>query len=70
MDRVGHADAKTTTQIYTHVTKKLKANVAEIMENYWFYAPKMPQNTEKSLSHKLESLIWRAFLRLASLFCF
>ena len=34
MDRVGHADAKTTTQIYTHITKKLKANVAEIMENY------------------------------------
>ena len=34
MDRAGHADAKTTTQIYTHVTKKLKANVAEIMENY------------------------------------
>ncbi|MCK4025773.1 tyrosine-type recombinase/integrase [Streptococcus iners] len=34
MDRVGHADAKTTTQIYTHVTKNLKANVAEIMENY------------------------------------
>ncbi|HEM3637147.1 TPA: site-specific integrase [Streptococcus suis] len=34
MDRVGHADAKTTTQIYTHVTKKLKANIAEIMENY------------------------------------
>lgn len=34
MDRVGHADAKTTTQIYTHVTKKLKADVAEIMENY------------------------------------
>ncbi|HEM4130005.1 TPA: site-specific integrase [Streptococcus suis] len=34
MDRVGHADAKTTTQIYTHVTKKLKANVAKIMENY------------------------------------
>lgn len=34
MDRVGHADAKTTTQIYTHITKRLKANVAEIMENY------------------------------------
>lgn len=34
MERVGHADAKTTTQIYTHITKKLKANVAEIMENY------------------------------------
>lgn len=34
MDRIGHADAKTTTQIYTHITKKLKANVAEIMENY------------------------------------
>ncbi|EHI68631.1 tyrosine-type recombinase/integrase [Streptococcus ictaluri] len=34
MDRVDHADAKTTTQIYTHITKKLKSNVAEIMENY------------------------------------
>ncbi|MGT2911745.1 tyrosine-type recombinase/integrase [Streptococcus cameli] len=34
MDRVGHADAKTTTQIYTHITKKLKANVANILENY------------------------------------
>ncbi|CAM3216831.1 Integrase [Streptococcus pluranimalium] len=34
MDRVGHADAKTTTQIYTHVTKKMKSNVADIMENY------------------------------------
>ncbi|HEM3717500.1 TPA: site-specific integrase [Streptococcus suis] len=34
MDRVGHADAKTTTQIYTHVTKKMKSNVAEIMEKY------------------------------------
>lgn len=34
IERVAHADAKTTTQIYTHVTKKLKANVAEIMENY------------------------------------
>ncbi|MGO0065850.1 tyrosine-type recombinase/integrase [Streptococcus suis] len=34
MDRVGHADAKTTIQIYTHVTKKMKSNVAEIMENY------------------------------------
>lgn len=34
MDRVGHADSKTTIQIYTHVTKKLKANVADVMENY------------------------------------
>ena len=34
MDRVGHADAKTTIQIYTHVTKKMKSNVADIMENY------------------------------------
>lgn len=34
MDRVGHADSKTTIQIYTHVTKKLKANVAEVMEKY------------------------------------
>ena len=33
MDRVGHADAKTTIQIYTHVTKKMKSNVADIMEN-------------------------------------
>lgn len=34
MDRVGHTDAKTTTQIYTHITKKMKSNVADIMENY------------------------------------
>ncbi|HFI0052536.1 TPA: tyrosine-type recombinase/integrase [Streptococcus suis] len=34
MDRVGHADAKTSIQIYTHVTKKMKSNVADIMENY------------------------------------
>ena len=34
MDRVGHADAKTTIQIYTHVTKKMKSNVADTMENY------------------------------------
>ena len=34
MDRVGHADAKTTIQIYTHVAKKMKSNVADIMENY------------------------------------
>lgn len=34
MDRVGHADSKTTVQIYTHITKKMKSNVADIMENY------------------------------------
>lgn len=34
MDRVGHADSKTTIQIYTHVTKKLKANVSDVMEKY------------------------------------
>lgn len=34
MDRVGHADSKTTIQIYTHVTKKMKSNVTDIMENY------------------------------------
>ncbi|PRT64890.1 tyrosine-type recombinase/integrase [Streptococcus anginosus] len=34
MDRVGHADSKTTIQIYTHITKKMKSNVADIMENY------------------------------------
>lgn len=34
MERVGHADAKTTTQIYTHVTKKMKSNVTDILENY------------------------------------
>lgn len=34
MDRVGHSDAKTTVQIYTHITKKMKSNVADIMENY------------------------------------
>ena len=39
MERVDHADIKTATPIYTHVTKKRKANIAEIMENYWFYTP-------------------------------
>ena len=34
MDRVGHSDAKTTTQIYTHITKKMKSTVADIMEKY------------------------------------
>lgn len=34
MDRVGHADSKTTVQIYIHITKKMKSNVADIMENY------------------------------------
>ncbi|ESV54704.1 hypothetical protein SAG0136_05535 [Streptococcus agalactiae LMG 14747] len=34
MDSLSHADAKTTIQIYTHVTKKIKANVTDIMENY------------------------------------
>ncbi|WP_455146138.1 tyrosine-type recombinase/integrase [Streptococcus constellatus] len=34
MDRVGHTDSKTTIQIYTHITKKMKSNVADIMENY------------------------------------
>ena len=34
MDRVGHSDAKTTIQIYTHATKKMKSNVAEVLENY------------------------------------
>jgi integrase len=34
MDRVGHADSKTTVQIYTHITKKMKSNMADIMENY------------------------------------
>lgn len=47
MDRVGHTDAKTTTQIYTHITKKMKSNVTDILENYCFHAPKMPQNTKK-----------------------
>lgn len=34
MDRVGHSDAKTTTQIYTHITKQMKSTVADIMEKY------------------------------------
>ena len=34
MDRVGHADSKTTVQIYTHITQKMKSNVADIMETY------------------------------------
>lgn len=34
IERVGHADAKTTIQIYPHITKQMKTNVTEIMENY------------------------------------
>ena len=34
MDRVGHSDAKTTTQIYTHITKQMKSTVADVMEKY------------------------------------
>lgn len=34
MQRVGHSDSKTTIKIYTHITKKLKANVANILEHY------------------------------------
>ena len=34
MERVGHADSKTTVLVYTHITKKMKSNVADIMENY------------------------------------
>lgn len=34
MERVGHSDAKTTIQIYTHVTKKMKTEVTDILENY------------------------------------
>ncbi|HFU4464099.1 TPA: tyrosine-type recombinase/integrase [Streptococcus suis] len=31
MDRIGHADSKTTIQIYTHVTKKMKNEVVDIL---------------------------------------
>lgn len=34
MDRVAHSDAKTTTQIYTHITKQMKSTVADVMEKY------------------------------------
>lgn len=31
MQRVGHSDSKTTLQIYTHVTKKMEANVVKLL---------------------------------------
>ena len=34
MERVGHSDAKTTIQIYTHVTQKMKTDVTNILEKY------------------------------------
>ncbi|MDD3016402.1 MAG: tyrosine-type recombinase/integrase [Lactococcus chungangensis] len=33
MERVGHKDEKTTLQIYTHVTKNMKDDVVEKMNN-------------------------------------
>ena len=33
MERVGHKDEKTTLQIYTHVTKKMKEDVDEKLNN-------------------------------------
>lgn len=35
MDRVGHDDAKTTLQIYTHVTHKMKINASEKIKNHF-----------------------------------
>lgn len=32
MDRVGHEDSKITNQIYTHVTKNMRANILEDLE--------------------------------------
>lgn len=32
MARVGHKDSKTTTQIYTHVTKSMKTNIENILD--------------------------------------
>ncbi|BFH16797.1 site-specific integrase [Paenibacillus melissococcoides] len=34
MDRVGHKDMKTTMQIYTHVTEKMKKTADEKLKNY------------------------------------
>lgn len=34
MERVGHSDAKTTMQVYTHVTKQMKADITAILEDY------------------------------------
>lgn len=34
MERVGHADSKTTIQIYTHVTRKMRQDVTKVLENY------------------------------------
>lgn len=36
MDRVGHADEDTTNQIYTHVTKEMKTNIIDKLEQYGF----------------------------------
>ncbi|MCY9674525.1 tyrosine-type recombinase/integrase, partial [Bacillus pumilus] len=33
MERVGHSDMKTTMQVYTHVTKKMKENSVNKVSN-------------------------------------
>ncbi|WP_024406409.1 tyrosine-type recombinase/integrase [Streptococcus suis] len=45
MDRVGHADEKTTLGIYTHVTEKMQNDVREKLD--MFYVPKTNQESDK-----------------------
>ncbi|MGT2793267.1 tyrosine-type recombinase/integrase [Streptococcus pasteurianus] len=33
MDRVGHSDSKTTIQIYTHITKNMKSQVVDVLDD-------------------------------------
>ena len=33
-ERVGHVDTDTTLKIYTHVTKKVKTNLIEVLNKY------------------------------------
>ena len=49
MDRVGHADSEVTTSIYTHVTRNMKDQAVNILDNIITnnLAPSLPLEQKK-----------------------
>ena len=59
MSRVGHKDAKTTNQIYTHVTKGMKQAALDVLDTVTLNRKQkvLPPAEKNSPSYRLESLI-------------